>query len=369
VSGTEGRRARRARAALAAAGLLFAVAQATLALTPAAGRPDFRDGIYAHKHAILAAHVRARAAAAGRPPAFILALGTSHLELGLDALTAEAELDRAGSPPAAVVNFALSASGPVVDYFYLRRLLGVGPPPDRLLLEVIPTYMRDGAPPQEQVFVTAGRLTPRERRDAVLRYGFDPNRFPTGPLDGCFPAYEMRGALMRRLLPLWVPVGQEDRDLADRRGEIDPAGWRPCPWEESLPRRQALADRSAAAVRPFMVGFRVGGPCWVALCDTILLARGHNIPVTLILPPEARTYRATYPSEMAAELYDRLAWACKLPGVELVDAWSWAPDELFLDGHHLTREGARTFSERLSREVLLPRLRPRVTPPAVSAGG
>jgi hypothetical protein len=57
---------------------------------------------------------------------------------------------------------------------------------------------------------------------------------------------------------------------------------------------------------------------------------------------------------MIGEFYTQLGAEFSVP---VVDARQWCPDEDFLDPHHLTPDGARTFTLRLGSEVLAPLVR------------
>jgi hypothetical protein len=351
------RGARRALRSVATAALAFAALQALLIGT-AQRRPGLRDRTYAHKRALMADHLRARADAVGARPRTVWAVGSSRLEFGLDALGTEAALDRAGAPPTAVFNFGVAGNGPVLTLIYLQRLLADSPPPEWLLLEVTPYLMRDDSPPLDQNYTNPGRLTPAERSEVVGTYGFDPNRYPPDGLARFTPAYEMRGPLLRRLLPGWQPPPPDDPDCGFRLANLDPGGWLPYPGEPGPAVRQARTEQLLGTIRDFSASYSPGGPGWGALCESILVARRRHVPVTLLLMPEGGAFRAWYTPASLRKLDRLLADLHKGFGVDIVDARAWAGDDAFIDGHHLLQPGARAFTDRLAREVVLPRLRP-----------
>jgi hypothetical protein len=89
------------------------------------------------------------------------------------------------------------------------------------------------------------------------------------------------------------------------------------------------------------------------------LAREHDIPVRLLLMPEASWFRELTPPHVASQ-FDRwlreLAAECGCP---VIDARCWIPDSGFADGHHLLPGGAATFTDRLAAEVLTPLTEPK----------
>jgi hypothetical protein len=42
---------------------------------------------------------------------------------------------------------------------------------------------------------------------------------------------------------------------------------------------------------------------------------------------------------------------------EVIDAREWLPDEQFRDSHHMFTAGAEAFTDRLTRDVIVPHLR------------
>ena len=77
----------------------------------------------------------------------------------------------------------------------------------------------------------------------------------------------------------------------------------------------------------------------------------------LVRMPEGSTFRALYPQEVAARV-DRFVQELAAEfGCRVADCRDWMPDEAFADGHHLLRDPASAFSERLAREMIAPALR------------
>ena len=103
------------------------------------------------------------------------------------------------------------------------------------------------------------------------------------------------------------------------------------------------------------------GPAVTALRDTLALCCDKRIPVAVVVFPEGTSFRALYPPRAEVRLARFLAELHAGFGCPVIDARTWMPDEQFLDGHHLRREGALAFTDRLAAEFILPYLRGRAT--------
>ena len=97
-----------------------------------------------------------------------------------------------------------------------------------------------------------------------------------------------------------------------------------------------------------------GGPRPLALKayeDTLEYCRQERLPAVLVWMPEASEFRGWYPPDVerwGGELYADFG---SRPGVHLLDARGWLPDDMLLDSFHLTPDGATAFTARLRREL------------------
>jgi hypothetical protein len=280
-----------------------------------------------------------RAEAPGRP--LVVVLGSSRTAYGLDA----ASLSRDSG--ALVFNFGIMGSGPLMHLVNLRRLLAVGVRPDLLYVEVMPPLLADLGLPLEEKLLEASRLRLGELL-ALRRYSHGSLRL-------------LRHWCMARVLPGGAPraglhsyVACDSTDIAP--GRLDGYGWR-----ERLDdltekdRREGvgLARRQYSA--PCAVPYVAAGSRR-ALEDLLALGCRKGIAVRLLLMPEGKGFRALYSPPARQALTALLTQLRARWGVDVVDARSWVGEAGFWDTHHLLAEGARCFTERLSREALTPAL-------------
>ncbi len=295
-----------------------------------------------------------RAAPDGAPR--VILLGTSRTGYGFAAGRVQSAAADAGTP-AVVFNFGIPAAGPITHLVYLRRLLSDGHRPDFLLLEVLPPLLAEmpGGPYEGRLL--KGDILTRDEIDVVARYAVprDPlrERWRAAALS---PVHEHRFKLLGRVFPSALPW-QLRYDWARAP---DPNGWNVSFAESVSDDRRAR--ETAAAVAEYRDVVRrdlPAGPTVAALRDTLALCRAERIPVALVLCPEATTFRAIYPSHVEPKLAGFLAGLTAEFGCPVADARGWVADDQFIDGHHLLRSGAATFTDRLGAEVVLPFLRAR----------
>jgi hypothetical protein len=277
----------------------------------------------------------------------VLVLGSSRTALGLrpDRLQ---KLTLADNP--LVYNFGLFGGGPMLEQLVVRRLLDAGIRPDLLVAEVMPMSLswRDGSPIEER-YVEANRysineltqLKPYYHEVHWLFWGWGRGRL--------LPCY-CHQAELRALLGLDLPVQERPADC-----HPSSFGWRSTgpagtPEETEARIRWYLQHYGPALADPRLAP----GPTQ-AFCDLLLLCRQHQLPVILVIPPEDSHFRSYQPAveENQVQCVAQLAHQF---GLTLVDARAWVQDDGFVDGHHLSREGAETYTIRLGREVLQPYL-------------
>src|SRR5207237_524921 len=91
-----------------------------------------------------------------------------------------------------------------------------------------------------------------------------------------------------------------------------------------------------------------------AMRELLALCRARGIQVRLLLTPENSEFRSWYGPHGQQHLQEYLAQLRRDFGVETTDARQWVADGYFCDPHHLRTAGAKVFTQRLAREVLLP---------------
>lgn len=328
--------------AIAVGGVLFAVLQ--LGLGFAAERSHaIKDPGYADKERTLAA---LEAAHPSLPR--VLMLGTSRTGFGFDAGRVERQLDGR----AVAFNFGIPASGPITHVVYARRLIERGHAPDLLLLEVLPPGLADLPDgPLEAKFLFGDRLR-RDEVNAVAGYGFPEEATRRAWRESVvLPWHALRFPILGRISPSALPwhLRFDWSRTSDSRG-----------WSGSIAETvteaeyRAGLERAKGEYRDILADFHPTGGAARALGELLALCRERGIPVTLVLMPESDGFRAIYPPQATARLYEFLNRMCAEHGSALIDARTWVPDTGFTDGHHLLRPGAAIFSDRLNREAIRP---------------
>jgi hypothetical protein len=306
-----------------------------------------RDPGYADKEIRLA---RREATSPGAPT--VLMLGTSRTGYGFHAGRIETALAAELGRPVTVFNFGIPASGPVTHLVYLRRLLADGHRPALLLVEVLPPGLADLPDgPLESKFLFGDRLR-RGELGAVIGYGFPADVVRARWRESVLvPCYGLRFPLLGRAFP----SGQPWHLRFDWSRTTDPHGWS-TPMVDSVSREQYEAGlaRAAAEYRAVLHDLRPGGGAARALVDLLALCCEQEIPTRLVLMPESAGFRELYPPWTTERLYAFLNGLCGKHGSRLIDARGWVPDAAFTDGHHLLRPGAEAFSDRLTREAIVP---------------
>jgi hypothetical protein len=287
----------------------------------------------------------------------VVMLGSSRSWFGLNAAALRDTLAARLGQPVRTHNFAAVGAGCVTELFLWRRLRRDGVRPDLLLVEVFPALLNANRPNHE---LSAERL-PTEQLTwddvvAVRRYEGDARPGLTGEwrLAQAVPAFGCRRALLRQLAPRLLPLGAEGRDFLHSMsdtGEIDNR-W---DWLRAQSTPSLLVQTRAAYTATF-ADYRLGGPGCQALRELLADCHSIGVPVVLVHMPEGPAFRSWYPETTHEQA---LAWmhaAAKEYGAAVVDAREWLPEEDFADSHHLLETGAAHFTERLGREVVLPRL-------------
>ena len=350
ATGASSSRRAAAVALLAGAGA-YALLHFGLALA-AARSPLISDPFYADKEVRLAALERS---APGAP--VVVALGSSQTLNGFVAGRVGPVATAAGFP-AVVYNFGAPGAGPITQALYVRRLLADGHAPHVLLFEVMPALFADtpNGPP-DAARLLGDRLTWAEIDLVTNRYGF-PAEFVRARRSAADrrPWDVHRFKLISRLEPEALPcqsrihVGR----ASDAHGWFglmpdlvyDPAGF------------AHAVDNYALALRDWKPGPKPA----LALRDTLALCREREITVALLLMPESRAFRALCPAPARDRLNAFLAGVSAEFGCPLIDTREWMPDDGFVDGHHLLRHAAVTFTDRLTAESILPLLHQRGKP-------
>jgi hypothetical protein len=310
-----------------------------------------RDPVYSDKERKLAR--LEQALPPGSP--VVVFVGTSRAGNGFDAGRAQAALADGLGRPVGAFNFGTPASGPVTHLIHLKRLLADGHRPALLLLEIHAPVMADLPDgPMEGRFAD-GTVFSWDELDLLAAYGCAIGKHRRKREEVLVkPWYALRFQIVGRLAPTSLPYYLRH----DWSRGPDANGWNAMLVNDLTPEERAVGlARAEREYKHILRGMTLGDGPVRALRDTLALAREHGIPVMLVRMPEGTTFRALYPTAVAARVERFVLDLAAEYGCRVADCRLWMPDEAFADGHHLLRAPAGAFSERLAREVLAPALR------------
>jgi hypothetical protein len=308
------------------------------------GLPSVRDPEYAHREAVLLARL-----AENRGKPIVMVLGSSRVLNGLDAQTASHLVgDRA-----LVFNLGIPASGPFLDKVWLERLESRGIKPDVLFIEVVGTHFASDGTPPDQRSLDGARLSLSEMAEIPATQSALTGPVRRWAIGRVLPTFRHQAEL-RALLGIdeHAHGAHLHRDLAS----IDNYGW--AARNDYNPALKQLAhDQYDGFFRDFRLS-----PMQVDLLEqNIAACQRRGIKTILLLTPEGSEFRNQYTPAMSAAIKGMLAQLHERFHVQVVDARDWVDDAKFVDMHHLRRDGAQIFTERLAREAIEPLLRDRET--------
>lgn len=342
------RNRRRAKSAVIAGLALFVILQ--LATGIVSDRyVRLRDPLYGDKFVKLKRRVNDRPTS----PKVVM-LGSSRTGLAFHGKRVE---ERAMESDADIIafNFGVPATGPVTHRVYLNRMIDSGVVPDLLIVEVLPSMLaNDPAGPLERLWFFGDRVRFSEV-GTLTGYGFPKRETEERYAKSVIvPWYTLRFQLLSRVAASWVPW-QVRFDWS--RG-ADECGWgttvNPEVTEEQRQAGEAQAHAEYAAI---LQGLHPGGGAVEALRDLLADCRTHGIPVKLVLMPEGTPFKPWYGDGVNDRLLGLLQELESEYDTQLTDARDWLPDSGFYDGHHMLRNGAELFSDRLCDDLILPALR------------
>jgi hypothetical protein len=321
-------------------------------------RPDLRDPEYAARLGKL----RTRRAENPDQP-LVLMLGSSRVMNGFQPRALN-ELASSAGQPMVSFNFGLLCAGPLREHCCLEHLLADHIRPDLLVIEIMPPLFNE---PGKSRFCDENWLyiPPLALTDVVDLWPCfaRPHRlYVPWTRSRLEPWNEHRRRAIHQLLAgSWMPPPPSVR----LEEEVDAWGWSSPPTATVTPEEQA--HHIEAARKQYgaaFQGFRVGEQPFRVVCDLLEQCRRQHIPVLLVRMPESTVFRGWYPPEMEAAVAQLGKSLSDRYGADFIDAQKWVPDAEFWDGHHMLPSGAARFTDRMGREVILPRLAKR--PPYAS---
>jgi hypothetical protein len=174
------------------------------------------------------------------------------------------------------------------------------------------------------------------------------------------------------------------RPYVQRWGEetlLDRADWSRWSWdtwghhalkEQPLAKRLQLRAMAYEQYQKSLAAFELGRGPTQALRDMLWRCRREDVPVVLLVMPEAPWFRQLYSPAAIRALHRFLAELQDEYHADVIDASGWSAPTAFVDGHHMRASAAHRFTLRLRREIQrifrrLPTLTPEATAPAACA--
>jgi hypothetical protein len=153
--------------------------------------------------------------------------------------------------------------------------------------------------------------------------------------------------------------GGKEEAAVVRAHSIDNTG---PPWEELLrpgnvveePEARQNSQKGLLVLPRWLRRFHRGGSRAHALERILARCRDMGTAVLLVQAPVTLAHRQAYTPEMNQEFLAYLEGLTRAYGFRFVDYRDRLPDNLFVDNHHLAREGGVYFSRLLTFEVLAP---------------
>jgi hypothetical protein len=167
------------------------------------------------------------------------------------------------------------------------------------------------------------------------------------------PWQRNRTLLLHALAPGWAQ-GQLPEQYRQRLGPN--LGWEPrnCPEHLDPAEKHRRWAVSRTDYEPSLKQFCIKKEVSQPVDDLVTYCRQEHIELVLVLTPESTAFRGWYGPQAEEQIRVFCAELTRKQGVPVVDARDWLPDEQFMDGHHVMRSGAETFTRRLETEVLRP---------------
>lgn len=307
--------------------------------------PHVRDPEYARR----AMRWHARSAEQPNRPV-VLVLGSSRVAMGVRSAAWE-EVRPAGDAAPMILNMSAAGHGPVGQLMFFKRILAEGPPPDAILLEFWPPFLRSDGEFTDEARTDWLRLGPGDH--AIVSEYFENSQ---GVLKASRnarlnPFYEYRYKILNQINARWIQWKHRQEALWQN---IDAWGWLP-----GIPDDPSAYNRGLRMTKCYETyyqklfnGFTFGPTSDRAFREIIALARERGIRVGLVYLPESEDFRAWYPPEVKRGADEYLARLTSEMHVPVIDARAWLPNDATCDGFHLFKPYAAEFSRRLGPEVM-----------------
>jgi hypothetical protein len=247
-----------------------------------------------------------------------------------------------------VFNFGLCRSGPVMELLCLRRLLADGVHPECIFVEVWPRVVGTNGPSQIAL------IAPERLRwsDTRLLRRFTPDA-QYGSWQWLARRFTYWRTYEKQMLYPGTPSSVRANKLHNIEWEgLDRWGWLVVPYFEKY--NGAWAKLAAEDHVQAGDSFAPSASSLCVYAELFALCRRENITVGLVAMPDGFLHDYSPAGRRLMDVF--LRRLSQENNVAMVDARAWASAGDFVDGVHLTQDGASVFTKRFEREVLDPLL-------------
>jgi hypothetical protein len=171
-----------------------------------------------------------------------------------------------------------------------------------------------------------------------------------GPRGFLAPCYEYRFLIVDRYAP-WFLMNNQRLNGGHQSDEFGFARLQEHSKHADKPYLLAIAFKQYSQ---YFAGYRPTGCGVNGIRDSIEVCKANGIRPALAFFPESPTWLNWYDAEGLKELSalaKRLGEEYQVP---VFDGRTWVPEELTMDGHHLSGSGADLFTDRMIREAVAP---------------
>ena len=336
----------RSQRSLLLAAVFFAVFQFLLAYVLDGLSPGRRDPEYA-----LRLHMcRQRQAEYPHRP-LIVVLGNSRSAMGICPSAWEASIpsQRTEGIPM-LFNFGLVGAGPMLQELAARRLIQDGIRPALVLWEYWPPFLHHDERWNEHQRINKDRLSPRDLPWVTACYPPEEARLLHQNIwwQHLLPCWSSRERILLQLVPEWIPP---ERRIDWTWKYLDGWGWYPGLDAHVLGMagREKMTQQCQEIYQPLLARYRSAKEAEAALYRGVQLLQKAGIIVVLIYLPESKRFQDWYSPHAEGMILRHRQQLQRDLDVEWLDTRSWMEETDFIDGFHLSRQGAAAFTQRLGQ--------------------
>jgi hypothetical protein len=245
-------------------------------------------------------------------------------------------------------NFGLVGAGPMLQELTARRLIQDGIQPQLVLWEYWPPFLHQDEHWNEHQRINKDRLSPRDLPWVHASYPPEKARQMRRNIwwQHLLPCWGTRERILLQLVPEWLPP---ERRIDWTWKHLDRWGWYPGMDAQVLGKagREKMTQQCQEIYQPLLARYSCATETEAALYRGIQLLQSAGIRVVLIYLPESRRFQQWYPPHAEAQILRHRQQLQRELGVEWLDTRSWMDETDFVDGFHLSRQGAAAFTQSL----------------------